>query len=268
MVTRVIWRRKLWLGAAIGLAATPVLDACAKAPDAGKGASPRPAAAPAPAASAAPVGESGEAGVGDAYSQTAGAETTLLRLQHLKGFVLVAQKMAATGALPEAGILIDQGLLEAADPAPQQLGALDRGVLTAASKALGDGQAGGVAALSRAVAAIDAAQKANGAPADAKLVRLMLAIAEGLYSGVMTADGVDPIEYQHSFGAALSAQAAFKAAYGGFARKDAGRAEAAAAEFDKLLSLWPGPVAPDAPTANSRIVAAISRIELYLSGLE
>lgn len=274
------WHRSGLTGAAAGLMAVPLL-ACNPSPDKPEAPdSPPPAAAPeatAPGAGqpsaaqvgAAQVGESGEAGVADSYAETTGAETALLRLQHLKGFVLVAEALiAAGGPPPDAGILVEQGLLEVADPAPQQLAGLDRAMLTRAAALLNAGDPTGPAALKTALAAIDAAQKRNGAPANAALVRRMLRITAGLYSAVLVDGGVDPTEYQHSLGAALAAKSAFAEALPAFTRKDRVRASNAAAGFDALIALWPGAVAPDAPLPAARILAQISRIELELSGLE
>ncbi len=265
-----VWRRNGLTGAAAGLMAVPLL-ACNPAP-------PEPAPVPAPpAASSAPetaapnaaqAGETGEAGVADSYAETKGAESAALRLQHLKGFVLVAKALiAAGGALPEAGILVEQGLLEVADPAPQQLAGLDRAALAEAAAVLNAGAEAGSAGLSSALAAIDAAQKRNGAPADAALVRRMLRITAGLYSVVVVDGGVDPTEYQHSLGAALSAQSAFAEAFPAFERMDPIRARSARDGFEALVSLWPAPVAPDAPVPAAKVLAQISRIELELSGL-
>lgn len=271
-----VWRRNGLNGAAAGLMAMPLL-ACEPAPTAPAApvAAPPPLAAPARAApdaaarDGALAGEKGEAGVADSYAETRGAETALLRLQHLKGFLLVAEALiAAGGPLPDAGILVEQGLLEVADPAPQQLAGLDRTVFANTAALLNAGDANGTPALKTALAAIDAAQQRTGAPSDAALIRRMLRITAGLYAVVVVDGGVDPTEYQHALGAALSAQSAFAGASAAFERKDRVRTANAEAGFAALIAMWPGPVAPEAPLPPAKVLAQISRIELELSGLE
>jgi hypothetical protein len=87
-----------------------------------------------------------------------------------------------------------------------------------------------------------------------------LEISSGLYKGVVVDGGVDPIEYQHSLGAALSAQTALVDA----AKSDPSLA-AAKPEMDRFVALWPTPSAPEKPAAHGALLAQASRIELALS---
>ncbi|MFZ4069888.1 MAG: hypothetical protein ACOYJ6_07255 [Caulobacterales bacterium] len=257
-------RWKLWT--AVGVAAL-ALGACSPGSEGGEGAakpgqsgeageSPAPAPPPAPAATGG--GEQGEAGAADAYAGLEGAARTGLRLQHLKGFLLIADRALRDGQGDAGVVLAQQGLLEVADPAPGELGGLDFGALRAA---LEGGDPGKVsAALRAALAAID---KAASSP-DAERVRRMLALTRGLYGEVNSPEGVDPIEYQHSLGAALAAADALgKLA----AAKPGPAAQRAVAEMDGLVKLWPALTAPDRPAPASAVNAAAARVELALSGV-
>jgi hypothetical protein len=95
----------------------------------------------------------------------------------------------------------------------------------------------------------------------------MLKITGGLYAGVNIDGGADPIEYQHSQGAALSAIDAFNRAEPALRAKNAARAAEAKAELAKLLTLWPAVQAPEVPAPAAQVNAQISRVELALSGL-
>jgi hypothetical protein len=71
-------------------------------------------------------------------------------------------------------------------------------------------------------------------------------------------EGVDPIEYQHSLGAALAAQQVLAKASGS-------KVAAAKPELDKLVAMWPAAVAPEKPTPVGQLSAQASRVELALS---
>lgn len=224
--------------------------------EAGEGAAPV-----APAASAG--GEAGEAGASTAYAGLDPVAATALRLQHLKGFLLVAKKELEAGHGPEAGALIGQGVLEVQTPTGDAFGDLDLAPVNAASAALLDAKPDGARALQAAIDAVSSKQ----APADAALVRRMLSIASGLYSGVVVNGAVDPLEYQHSLGAALSAQDAFTRAEASLKAKNASRAAEVKTELARLVALWPTAVAPDKPTPPAQVAAQASRVELALYGL-
>jgi hypothetical protein len=85
----------------------------------------------------------------------------------------------------------------------------------------------------------------------------MTDIAAGLYGEVAKDGAVDAVEYQHAYGAALSARNT--AAQGGLT--------AAAPELDRFVKLWPAPVAPEDPaklTPAGQVLAQASRVELAL----
>jgi hypothetical protein len=218
---------------------------------------------------AAPAGEGGEGGAergaGAAATGEAGAEAAYagvpeesrraLRLAHLKGFFLAAQAAHPAQGAEAAAALAGQGMLEVYDPAADHFKAagLDAAPLR---KAAGTGSTADLAAALRALET--AQQQAGGDPA--AVTRGMTSIAAGLYRGVVAEGAVDPVEYQHAYGAALSA------------RDVAARAPklaSARAELDRLVGLWPSPVAPDEAakaTPPGQVQAQASRVELALSG--
>lgn len=260
---------KLWrtLGAAALLAGGVSLASCGPAETKKE----EPVAPPAAAGEAgeAAIGESGgegeggEAGATTAYAGVSGEAVTALRLAHLKGFLLVAKKEAEAGRRVEAGALIGQGLAEVQTPAGDAFGDFDTKAVSDASMALMDDKPEGARALDAAITALSAKQTAG----DAETVRRMLSLASGLYSHVVTSSGVDPVEYQHSLGAALGAQDAFHRAEAALKAKNAGRAAEAKAELDRLVAMWPGPVAPEKPAPAAQVAAQASRVELALYGL-
>lgn len=250
---------KLWRGIGAGA----VLAAAACGPSDG---TPAPAddtaATPAPAPSAesatAPAGgEQGEAGAASAYEGLSGDQRTALRLQHLKGFVLVAERVARAGAGDEAAALIGQGVLEVYDAAPAaEFGALNVARVRAASA--------DAAQIAPALAAIDTAR----APLEADYASIaarMSDIAAGLYQHVVQPDFVDPIEYQHSFGAALAARDALVAGEAGLRAKNAAAYANALAQAEHLVALWPNTTPGETPAAYRDVLAATSRLRLALS---
>ena len=113
--------------------------------------------------------------------------------------------------------------------------------------------------LKAALNALDAGLAKAGGDRKA-VIRGLLEISSGLYKGVVVDGGVDPIEYQHALGAALSARAALLDA----AKSDPSLA-AAKPEMDRFVALWPTPSAPEKPAAHGALLAQASRIELALS---
>lgn len=232
----------------------------------GEGAKP----APAPAA-ASPGGESGEAGAANAYSNVDAASWLGLRVTHLSGFLLIAQKSFAAGQVDEASILISQGLLEVYQPDAAEL---DRKVKDLkpsydAVVAAIDGKKSKSeveAAFAKAFKVTQAAQT-SAAASESDVIKGMLGIASGLYSGVVHPDGNDPTEYQHAYGAVLAAEQAFKAAQGKLAGKDEKRTAQLAKDIAALVALFPGVTIPGAPAATAAVTAAASRAELALSGI-
>lgn len=202
-------------------------------------------------------GEHGEAGVGAAYAGVTGDQLTALRLQHLKGFVLIAARVAEAGDASAAGILVQQGVLEVYDPAVEHFGSLDAAPLRAA------GAAASAHSLQTAKQALDAAR-----PGDtdaAALAVSMVDLASGLYRNVVQEDFVDSIEYQHSLGAALAARDALTAGRSALRARNARAYDAALADIERLIALWPSTAAPERPTPYREILAQASRVRLALS---
>jgi hypothetical protein len=243
-----VLRPKLWtsLSAAVLLGAG--VAACGAAGEADQTAE----TTSAPAQAVGEGGEAAELGAAAAYGSIPAESKTALQLAHLKGFFLIAQhqKDGAEAAAALAG----QGLLEVFDKDPDAFRAagVDEAVLRKAA------QSGAEADLAAAVASLDAAAAKAGGDA-AEVVKGLISVAEGIYRGVVVDDVVDPIEYQHSLGAILAAQAVAASSEG-----DA-RLAAARAELDKLAGMWAGPTAPEAPTEPAQVSAQASRVQLALS---
>jgi len=262
-----VFRPKLWTGvtAAVLLAACGGEGEAGAAGEAGEGAT---ATAEGEAAGG-PVGEGGEGGAergaGAPATGEAGAEAAYqsvpedsrraLRLAHLKGFFLAAQAVLRADGADAAAALAGQGLLEVFDPAAGNFRSfgVDEAVLRKAA------QTGAPSDVRAALASLEAAQaKAGGDPA--AVARGMTSIAAGLYRGVIADGAVDTVEYQHAYGAALSAQDVVAGA---------GKLAPVKAEVDRFVRLWPSVIAPEtadkAPPV-AQVQAQASRVELALSG--
>ncbi len=252
-----LFRPKLWTAAGGALLiATTGLAACNQADDAAK-------TDTTPVATAGEgeggEGEGGEAGAASAFDSIPAESKSALRLAQLKGFFLAAQAVARPGgeqAQAEAGALAGQGMLEVYDAAKADFAATGvREPLL--RKAVETGSASDINA---AVAELDRAARDAGGD-NAAVVKGMLSIANGLYGHVITADGVDPVEWQHSYGAALAAKS--------IADKDS-KLAAVRKDVDAFVALWPSITAPEAATAaptTGDVSAAASRVELALQGL-
>lgn len=244
-----VLRPKLWtsLSAAVLLGAG--VAACSG--EAGE-ANQAPEATPAPAAAVGEGGEAAELGAAAAYGSIPAESKTALRLAHLNGFFLIAKEQKDG---PEAAaVLAGQGMLEVFDKDPDAFRAAgaDEAVLRKAA------QSGAAADIDAAIANLEAAgAKAGGDPAE--VIKGLVAVAEGIYRGVIVDDVVDPIEYQHSLGAILAAQSAAASA------GDNPKVAAAKAELDKLAGMWAAASAPDAPTPTTQVSAQTSRVQLALS---
>ncbi len=210
-------------------------------------------------------GEHGEAGVAEAYSGLEGPARTALRLQHLKGFALIAQRVAQAGKGPEAGALVGQGVLEVYDPARDQFGGFDAAPLRAAEAAGSNSAAEVTRALAQGVAALDAARPAGVNQAD--IAARMVDLSAGLYSHVIQADFNDPIEYQHALGAALSAKDALTHGRTALRQRNAQAYDEGMRELDRFIALWPATDVPDAPTPYRDVLAQSSRVRLALAPL-
>ncbi|MBY0565535.1 MAG: hypothetical protein K2P58_15305 [Hyphomonadaceae bacterium] len=266
----IAWKYRLWRGA--GVAAALGLAACGgeageagRTGEAGVAGEAGEAAAPAGEAGEAAIGvaggEHGEAGVATAYAGLAGDERTALRIEHLRGFVLIAERVASeTGDVPAASALVQQGLLEVYDPAVDQFGVLDVTALRRAAQA-GD-RAQFLAAANQGEAALDGvAAEANHADIAARLVD----VATGIYQHVNQDGAVDPIEYQHSLGAALAARQVLVAHAGEMRATNARAYTDALAEVERFVALWPSSTAPERPAAYRDVLAQSSRVRLALS---
>lgn len=193
----------------------------------------------------------GEAGAQGAYANVPDESRLALRVAHLKGFLLAAQAAAPAEGPESAAALVGQGMLEVFDPQAERFRTL--GVNEAALRKAA--QTGAAADIAGAIGTLDAAAaKAGGDPRE--VVKGMTDIAGGLYQVVNVDGAVDPIEYQHSLGAALAAQDAAR------------RAKLTAPELDAFVRLWPGPQAPeDAARLKpaGEVLAQASRVELALT---
>lgn len=216
-------------------------------------------------------GESGEAGAANAYSAIPVTSQLGLRIAHVTGFLLIAQKAYAAGQTDEASVLISQGLLEVYRPEAAKLDVGAKGLQASfeAVVAAIDGKrpkAEIEAAFEAATTLARAAEASSGAEAK-DIVGGMLSIAAGLYSGVVAPAGNDPIEYQHAQGAALGAKVAFDVSKSNLTEKNRMRTQALGKEIDTLLALFPTVNLPETPASVAQVAAAASRAQLTLSGI-
>ncbi|WKL57430.1 hypothetical protein Q1W73_00125 [Asticcacaulis sp. ZE23SCel15] len=253
------FKPKLWTGAAGGLMMLGALSACGEKPKDGTATKTEDAAASADAANTAVVagGEAGEGGAVLAYSSIPESSRLTLRLQHIKGFLLVGQKVAKSADGTEgAAIVIGQGLSEALDPQEPKLAAAGLDVAAVRKAA----ETGSEADIKAAIAAIDAAYAKN--PGVAKDTAIGMAeLTQGLYAEVLKEGIIDPTEYLHSQGAALSL-------------KDLVAREKSLApikaDVDALAAYWPTTLAPEEAAKivdKSKVVSSVSRIELSINSL-
>lgn len=269
------WKYKLWRTA--GTAAALSLAACGgeggasgeaghegEAGEAATHGEAGEAVAPVAEATSAGGGEQGEAGVASAYAGLSGDQLIALRLQHLKGFLLVAARVAEGDTTEEAGVLVSQGLLEVYDPAAGQFGALSVDAVRAAADGANLSRQQMIQRLQAGEEAIDSARGALQID-NAALTARMVDISSGLYQHVIQADFVDPIEYQHSLGAALAARDALTAGERTLRTQNAAAYREALAELNHYIELWPAPTAPEQPASYSTVLAASSRVRLALS---
>ncbi|MDO1559329.1 hypothetical protein Q0812_07800 [Brevundimonas sp. 2R-24] len=196
-------------------------------------------------------GAAGEAGAQAAYAAVAPESRQALRIAHLKGFFLVAKESARVEGPEAAAALVGQGLLEVYDPQKARFEGVDEAVLRRAA------ETGAPTDLDAAIRALDQAQQRAGG-SGAEVAKGMTSIAAGLYRHVVQANAVDPVEYQHAYGAALAARDAAKGA----------EAAPARADIERFVALWPSVTAPEQPSAAtpySQVQAQASRIELALA---
>jgi hypothetical protein len=278
----IAWKYKNWrtLGAAAALGLTAGLAACGgeggENPAGGEGGEGEggegavSAPAPSPATATAPAGgEAGEAGAASAYAGLSGNQNIALRIAHLKGFVMAAERVvesdnASQDDVDAASVLVAQGLLEVYDIAADQFGAVNVATVRAASET-GATRAQMVTRLRAANAELDRAAAALTDVDAATTVTRMTDIATGLYQQVNQADYVDAIEYQHSMGAALAARAALQAGRATLHAENARAYADAERELNRFVAMWPQATAPEQPAAYNAVLAQGSRVRLALS---
>jgi hypothetical protein len=214
---------------------------------------------------AAAGGESGEAGAASAYAGLSGDQLTALRLLHLKGFVMAASRVADGNQIPEAGVLVQQGLLEVYNLAPDQFGSLNAGIIRSAAEGGSVNRAQLLQRLHAAEGEIDRALGALGEVDYAIATARMIDIATGLYQNVVQADFVDPIEYQHSMGAALAAKDALARGRDQLRQRNAAAYNEAESEASRFAALWRETNAPERPPTYRDVLAQGSRARLALS---
>lgn len=210
-------------------------------------------------------GEAGEAGAASAYAGVSGDQLTALRLQHLKGFVMAAARVVEENKPLEAGVLVSQGLLEVYDAAPDEFGALNVGIIRAAADGNGLNRAQMMQRIRASDAEIDRAMGGLAEVDHAALTARMVDVATGLYQNVVQADFVDPIEYQHSMGAAYAARDALLQGQDDLRRENLGAFSQAQGELTRFVNLWRTPEAPERPAPYADVLAQGSRVRLALS---
>lgn len=217
------------------------------------------------------MGEAGEAGAQNAYADIPEGSRLGLRIAHVTGFLLIAQKTYASGQANEASVLVSQGLLEVYTPAAAQLDAGASGLKSAFEKVVASIDANKPkaevdAAFDEAIKIAREREIASGA-APQDVVKGMLSIGAGLYALVIMPEGNDPIEYQHAQGAILAAQSSFEASKSKLAAYDKARTETAAQDIQNVVALFPAVALPDNPASVAAVTGAVSRTQLALSGI-
>lgn len=240
----------------------------------GEGAKVAEVAAPVAAVPASGGGETGEAGAADAYSDIPATSHLGLRIAHVTGFLLIARKSYDAGQMDEASVLVSQGLLEVYSPNAAVLDAGAKGfkpalnaVVTAIDSKKPKAEVD--AAFDAAQAIASQAESASGA-APQDIIAGMVSISAGLYKGVVSPNGNDPTEYQHAFGAALSAKAAFEAQKAKLTAKNSARTQTLGQDIDALLAQFPTTILPEDGAKVATVAAvtgAASRAQLALSGI-
>ncbi|MEZ5960426.1 MAG: hypothetical protein R3C30_08355 [Hyphomonadaceae bacterium] len=213
--------------------------------------------------------EHGEAGVVSAYAGLSGDQLTALRIQHLRGFVMAAAKVVEdrgsfSGEPADAAVLVQQGLLEVYDTAPDQFGTLD---VTSLREAAAGTDFTRAQMMQRLRTAQEELTRAIGVLEydDAQLIVRMIDIASGIYQHVLIDGIADPIEYQHSMGAALAAQQAILLHQDTMRRENLGAYSRAVGELNRYVALWPSREPPATPATYQQVLVQGSRVRLALS---
>lgn len=214
-------------------------------------------------------GEHGEAGAITAYSGLSGDQLTAMRIQHLRGYVMAAAQIVAdrgsnSGDPADAAALVQQGLREVYEPAPDKFGTLDVAPLREAA-------AGATFTRAQMMQRLRTAQE-NLTHAvgrlnfdDAQLVARMVDLSTGLYQQAVAEGAIDPAEYQHSMGAALAAQQALLLREDDLRRENLGAYSRAVGELNRFVALFPSYEAPATPATYQQVLVQGSRVRLALS---
>ncbi|ANP45354.1 hypothetical protein [Candidatus Viadribacter manganicus] len=214
-------------------------------------------------------GEHGEAGVVTAYAGLSGSQLTALRIQHLRGFVMAAAKIVEdqgsfSGEPADAAILVQQGLLEVYEPAAGEFGTLN---VTSLREAAAGTSFTRAQMMQRLRTAQEELTRAIGEQEfdDAQLAVRMIDISTGLYQHVLVDGVADPIEYQHSMGAALAAQQALQLHQDELRRQNLGAYSRAVGELNRYVALFPSREPPQTPATYQQVLVQGSRVRLALS---
>lgn len=214
-------------------------------------------------------GESGEAGALTAYAGLTGDQLTAMRIQHLRGFIMEAAQIVAdrgsnSGNPADAAILVQQGILEVYDAAPDQFGALD---MTAIREAAAGTTFTRAEMMQRLRTAQENLTHAIGQLRfdDAQLVVRMIDLSTGLYQQAVADGATDPTEYKHSMGAALAAQQALLLREDDLRRENLGAYSRAVGELNRFVALFPSYNAPATPATYQQVLVQGSRVRLALS---
>jgi hypothetical protein len=173
--------------------------------------------------------------------------------------------MNAEGDVPaDSASLIEQGLIEVYDPAADQFGGLNVAPVREAGAnpdVTRQQMSHRIQAGYRALDAARAPLRVDYADLSARMIE----ISSGLYQHVVQDDFVDPIEYQHSLGAALAAREALVRGESALAGRNRQAYEEALAEVNAFVALWPSAAAPETPSPYQDVVRQASRVRLAMS---
>ncbi len=218
---------------------------------------------------AADAGEAGEAGAVSAYAGLSGDQLIAMRIQHLRGYVMAAAQIVAdrggnSGDPANAAILVQQGILEVYDAAPDQFGSLD---ITAIREAADGHSFTRAQMMQRLRTAQEDLTRAIGRLHfdDAQLVVRMIDLSTGLYQQTITNGVADPTEYQHSMGAALAAQQALLLREDDMRRENLTAYSRTVGELNRFVALYPSYEAPSNPATYQQVLVQGSRVRLALS---
>lgn len=213
-------------------------------------------------------GEHGEAGVVSAYAGLTGDQVTALRIQHLRGFVMAAEQIvqdgSAGGEPAEAAVLVQQGMLEVYDSAPDGFNGLNVTALREAASGFEFTRPQMQQRLRASQDALDAAMAGLDVD-EAVLVARLVDIATGLYQHVLVDGMADPIEYTHSHGAALAARNLLVLHQDELRQRNLLAYSRSLGELNRFTALWPSRLPSDNPATYQQVVVQASRVRLALS---